>query len=52
MGTNFNELWNDPEFIDETQKAKIDSEAALIGKLIETGESKEEPGPVSNSKNS
>lgn len=52
MGTNFNELWNDPEFIDETQKAKIDSEAALIGKLIEAGESKEEPGPVSNSKNS
>lgn len=35
MGTNFNELWNDPEFIDDTQKEKINREVALIGKFIE-----------------
>jgi transcriptional regulator with XRE-family HTH domain len=40
MGTNFNKLWNDPKFIDPTQKAKIDFEVALIGKLIEARESK------------
>ena len=40
MGTNFNKLWNDPKFIDSTQKAKIDFEVALIGKLIEARESK------------
>jgi len=34
MGTNFNKLLNDPKFIDLTQNAKIDFEAALIGKLI------------------
>lgn len=40
MGTNFNELWNDPGFIDPAQKAKIDFEVALIGKLIEAREAK------------
>jgi transcriptional regulator with XRE-family HTH domain len=40
MGTNFNKLWNDPKFIDQTQKAKIDFEVALIGKLIEAREAK------------
>lgn len=40
MGTNFNRLWNDSEFIDPSQKAKIDFEVALIGKLIEARESK------------
>lgn len=35
MGTNFNELWNDPAFIDASQKAKIDFEVALIGKMID-----------------
>ena len=38
MGTNFNKLWNDPKFIDPVQKAKIDFEVALIGKLIEEKE--------------
>ncbi|NLB17513.1 MAG: helix-turn-helix transcriptional regulator [Syntrophomonadaceae bacterium] len=40
MGTNFNKLWNDPKFIDPTQKAEIDFEVALIGKLIEARESR------------
>jgi transcriptional regulator with XRE-family HTH domain len=40
MGTNFNKLWNDPNFIDPSQKAKIDFEVALIGKLIEARVSK------------
>ena len=40
MGTNFNELWNDPAFIDASQKAKIDFEVALIGKMIEARENK------------
>ncbi|MGI6607182.1 MAG: helix-turn-helix domain-containing protein [Peptococcia bacterium] len=40
MGTNFKKLWNDPKFIDPMQKAKIDFEVALIGKLIEARESK------------
>lgn len=26
MGTNFNELWNDPNFIDDKTKAKIDDD--------------------------
>ncbi len=34
MGTNFNELWNDPEFITDEEKAKIDKEVARIGKQI------------------
>ena len=40
MATNFNELWNDPTFIDEAQKAKIDFEVELIGKLIEAREAR------------
>lgn len=40
MGTNFNTLWNDPEFIDPSQKAKIDFQVTLIGKLIEAREDK------------
>ncbi len=40
MGTNFNQLWEDPNFIDATQKAKIDFEVNLIGKLIEARESR------------
>lgn len=40
MGTNFNELWNDPAFITDTEKEKIDFEVAIIGKLIEARESK------------
>ncbi len=40
MGTNFNKLWNDPKFIDPTQKAKVDFEVELIGKLIEVRETK------------
>lgn len=41
MGTNFNKLWNDPAFLEPSQKAKIEFEVALIGKLIEARESKE-----------
>lgn len=40
MGTNFNDLWNNPDFISEDDKVKIDFEVALIGKLIEARESK------------
>jgi transcriptional regulator with XRE-family HTH domain len=40
MGTNFNKLWNDPNFIDASQKAKIDFEVSLIGKMIEAREKK------------
>jgi transcriptional regulator with XRE-family HTH domain len=40
MGTNFNDLWHDPGFIDESERAKIDFEVALIGKLIEAREAK------------
>lgn len=35
MATNFNTPWDDPAFIDSAQKAKIDFEVAVIGKLIE-----------------
>lgn len=40
MTTNFKDLWNDPNFIDSSQKSKIDFEIALIGKLIEVREQK------------
>ena len=40
MGTNSNELWNDETFIGEEQKARIDFEVALIGKLIEAREAR------------
>ncbi len=40
VGTNFNELWNDPTFITDEEKDRINFEVALIGKLIEARESK------------
>ena len=40
MGTNFNEIWNDETVIGEEQKARIDFEVALIGKLIEAREAR------------
>ena len=40
MGTNFNDLWNDPSFITDDEKYKIDFEVSLIGKLIEARECK------------
>ena len=36
MATNFNKLWNDPEFITDVQKEKIDKEVALIGEIIKS----------------
>lgn len=36
--SNFNELWNDPDFITDSEKEQIDFEVALIGKLIEARE--------------
>lgn len=38
MATNFNDLWNDPNFITEAEKEKINLEVSLIGKLIEARE--------------
>ncbi len=40
MGSNFNDLWNNPDFITEDEKEKINFEVALIGKLIEARENK------------
>jgi len=40
MGSNFRDLWNDPNFIGQEQKYKIELEAQLIGKLIEARETK------------
>ncbi len=40
MGSNFKELWNDPNFIDDQQRQRIDFEVALVGKMIEARESK------------
>lgn len=40
VGSNFNELWNDPNFIDDQQRQRIDFEVALVGKMIEARESK------------
>jgi len=40
MGTNFNDLWNDPKFISKEQKSKINLEVSLIGKIIEARENK------------
>ena len=40
MGSNINDLYNDPAFLDPSERAKIDFEVALIGKLIEARESK------------
>lgn len=36
----FNELWDDPEFLTESEKEKIDFDVMLIGKLIAARESK------------
>ena len=38
--TTFNDLWNDKKFISEEERAKIEFEVSLIGKLIEARESK------------
>ena len=38
--TTFNDLWNDKDFLNDEDKAMIEFEAALIGKLIETRGSK------------
>jgi len=38
MGSNFNDLYNDPSFIKPSERAKIDFEVELIGKLIEARE--------------
>lgn len=40
VGSNFKELWNDPNFIDDQQRQRIDFEVALVGKIIEARESK------------
>ena len=40
MGSNFEDLYNDPAFLDPSERAKIDFEVALIGKLIEARELK------------
>ena len=34
MGTNFNDLWNDPDFITESEKDKINLQVALIDRSI------------------
>ena len=41
MSNNFKELWNDPNFIDDTQKAIINFEVVLIETIIEARESNE-----------
>ncbi len=38
--TTFKDLWNDSQFITEAEKAKIEFEVSIIGKLIEVRESK------------
>ncbi len=38
--TTLNDLWNDKEFINDEDKARIEFDAALIGKLIEARDSK------------
>lgn len=40
MGSSFQNLWNDPEFMDDAQREKIDLEVSLIGRLIEARETK------------
>ena len=36
--TTFNDLWNDPALLTDEEKARINFEVALIGKLIEARE--------------
>ena len=38
--TEFDDLYNRPDFLDAAEKAKIEFEVALIGKVIEARESK------------
>lgn len=38
--TTFDDVWNDKEFISEEERARIEFEVSLIGKLIEARESK------------
>jgi len=38
--TTFDDVWNDNEFISEEERARIEFEVSLIGKLIEARESK------------
>ena len=38
MGTNFNDLWNDPDFITESEKDKINLHVTSLGKSIEEAE--------------
>ena len=38
--TEFNDLYNDPNIVPPAERAKIDFEVALIGKLIEARETK------------
>jgi len=38
--TTFDDLWNDNAFVSEEERARIDFEVSLIGKLIEARESK------------
>ncbi len=35
MGTNFRDLWNDPEFISPERRAKIDLDVEIIERMIE-----------------
>lgn len=36
--TEFNDLYNDPDFLSDSERAEIEFEVALIGKLIEARE--------------
>lgn len=38
--TTFDDIWNDNELISEEERARIEFEVSLIGKLIEARESK------------
>lgn len=35
MGTNFRDLWNDPNFISPERRAKIDLDVEIIERMIE-----------------
>ena len=38
--TTFNDVWNDKTFLNDEEKARIEFEVSLIGKLIEARESR------------
>ena len=38
--TTFNDLWNDDDFLNSNEKARIELEVAFIGKIIEAREKK------------